>query len=190
MTHFIGPEHKETDLVSDERGITHDCGPDCDSPVSQLIPGEKVSRITQGKSEDEEKDSNHPVEFTRWPVGTCVENPDHVQEDRYYHPMRSPSMEVSQDLSIEDQGQSLHIEICPFDGGCVEEHQKDTRDGENDEEEAGDSAEAEGIGEPKAMALHLRGKDMEEEVMKHHHGSLQIRIRYSGSEDGSPDCRL
>jgi hypothetical protein len=40
------------------------------------------------------------------------------------------------------------------------------------------------------MALHLRGKDMEEEVVIHNHGSLQVRIRYSGSEDGSPDCRL
>ena len=69
-------------------------------------------------------------------------------------------------------------------------HQEDTRDGENDEEKAGDSAEAEGIGELKAMVLHFRRKDMKEEVVIHHHGSLQVRIRYSGSEDGSPDHRL
>ncbi len=98
-------------------------------------------------------------------------------------------MEISQNLSIEDEGQSLHVEISPFDGGRIEEHQEDTGNGENDEEKAGDSAEAEGIGESKAMALHLRGKDMEEEVVIHHHGSLQVRIRYSGSEDGSPDRR-
>ena len=69
-------------------------------------------------------------------------------------------------------------------------HQEDTGDGEDDEEKAGDSAEAEGIGESKAMALHLRGKDMKEEVVIHYHRSLQVRIRYPGSENGSPDRRL
>jgi hypothetical protein len=69
-------------------------------------------------------------------------------------------------------------------------HQEDTGDGEDDEEKAGNSAEAERIGESKTMALHLRGKDMEEEVVIHHHGSLQVRIRYSGSEDGSPESRF
>jgi hypothetical protein len=54
MTHFIGPKHKETDLVSDERGIAHDRGTNGNPPVGQLIPGEKVSCVTQGKREDEE----------------------------------------------------------------------------------------------------------------------------------------
>ena len=69
-------------------------------------------------------------------------------------------------------------------------HQQDTRDGEDDEEKAGDSAEAEGIGELKAMALQLRRKDMEEEVVIHYHGSLQVRIRYSGSENRFPKSRI
>ena len=104
MAYLIRSEHKKTNVLPNEGSISHNSGSNGDSPVSQLIPGEKVSRITQGNSEDEEKDPDHPVEFTRWPVGTCVENPDHVEEDRYHHPMRSPSMEVSQDLSIEDEG--------------------------------------------------------------------------------------
>jgi len=54
MTHFIGPKHEETDLVSDEGGITHDRGSNCNPPVGQLIPGEKVSCVTQSKREDEE----------------------------------------------------------------------------------------------------------------------------------------
>jgi hypothetical protein len=48
-------------------------------------------------------------------------------------------------------------------------HQKDTSDGEDDEEKAGDSSEAEGIGELKTMAFHLSREDMEEEVVKDDH---------------------
>ena len=69
-------------------------------------------------------------------------------------------------------------------------HQQDTGDGEDDEEKARNSSETEGIGESKTMALHLRGKDMEEEVVIDHHGAFQIGIRYSGSEDGSPNGRI
>jgi hypothetical protein len=69
-------------------------------------------------------------------------------------------------------------------------HQEDTGDGEDDEEKARNSSETEGIGESKAMALHLRGKDMKEEVVIDYHGSLQVRIRYPSSENGSPDRRL
>jgi len=31
---------------------------------------------------------------------------------------------------------------------------------------------------------------MEEEVVIDHHGAFQIGIRYSGSEDGAPNCRV
>jgi hypothetical protein len=65
-------------------------------------------------------------------------------------------------------------------------HQKDARNSKDDKKEAGNASQAEGIGESKAMALHLRREDVEEEVMIHHHGSFQIRIRYSSSENGPP----
>ncbi len=99
-------------------------------------------------------------------------------------------MQVSQDLAVENEGETLHIEIGPFDRGGIMKHQENTGDGEDDEEKAGNSSEAEGIGESKAMALHLCGKDMKEEVVIDYHGSLQVRIRYPGSENGSPDRRL
>jgi hypothetical protein len=51
-------------------------------------------------------------------------------------------------------------------------HQEDTGDGEDDEEKAGDSSEAEGIGELKTMAFHLGREDMEEEVVKDDHRSF------------------
>jgi hypothetical protein len=52
------------------------------------------------------------------------------------------------------------------------EHQEDPGDGENDEEEARDSSETEGIGESKSMAFHLGWEDMEKEVVIDKHGSF------------------
>jgi hypothetical protein len=70
------------------------------------------------------------------------------------------------------------------------EHQKNSGDREYDEEKARNSSEAEGIRELKSMAFHLCGKEMEEEIVIHHHRPFQIRIRYSGSEDGAPYSRF
>ena len=65
-------------------------------------------------------------------------------------------------------------------------HQKDARNSKYDKKEAGNASQTEGIGESKAMALHLRWEDVEEKVVEHQHRSLQIRIRYSSSENGPP----
>ncbi len=40
------------------------------------------------------------------------------------------------------------------------------------------------------MTFHLHREDMEEEVIIHEQGSLEIRIRHAGSEDRTPDRRL
>jgi hypothetical protein len=70
------------------------------------------------------------------------------------------------------------------------EHQENTSDGEDDEKEAGNASQTERIGEPEAMAFDFCRKDMEEEVVIDEHGPLQIGIRYSGSEDRTPDRRI
>jgi hypothetical protein len=70
------------------------------------------------------------------------------------------------------------------------EHEEDTGDREDDEKEARDSSEAEGVRELKAVPLYLRGEDMEEKVVIDQQGSFQIRIRYSGPEDGTPWSRI
>ena len=69
-------------------------------------------------------------------------------------------------------------------------HQKDTRNREDDEEQTGDSAQAERVRESKAVAFYLRREDMEEEVVIDEHGTLQIRIGDSGSENGTPYGRI
>ena len=69
-------------------------------------------------------------------------------------------------------------------------HQKDARNSKDDKKEAGNTSQTEGIGESKAMALHLRWEDVEEKVVEHQHGSFQLRIRYSGSKNRSPGFRI
>ena len=69
-------------------------------------------------------------------------------------------------------------------------HQEYASDRKNDEEEKGDSSQTEGIRETEAMALHLRWEDVEEKVVEHEHGSFQIGIGYSGSEDRTPHRRI
>jgi hypothetical protein len=69
-------------------------------------------------------------------------------------------------------------------------HEKNTGDGEDDKEEAGDPSETEGVGETEAVPFYLRRENMEKEVVIDHHGPFQIGIRYSGSEDGTPHCRI
>jgi hypothetical protein len=104
--------------------------------------------------------------------------------------MGRPSVQVSQDLSIENESQRLHVEISSFDRRRIMEHQEDPCDGENDEKETRNASQTECIGEPKAVAFDFCGKDMKEEVVVDEHGSLQIGVRYPGSEDGMPDGRI
>ncbi len=186
MAHFVSPQHKKADVFSDEGRIVHDRCSDGDSPISQLIPGQKVSCVTEAEGEDEEADSDDPVEFPGRSVGTCVKYPDHVKKDGYHHPMGRPPMEVSQDLTIEDECQRLHIKIGSFNRRCIVEHKEDSGDGEDDEEEAGDPTEAKSIGESKTMPFYLGGKDMQKEIVVDEHGPFQIGIGYSGPEDRAP----
>jgi len=70
------------------------------------------------------------------------------------------------------------------------EHQEDACDRQNDEEEARDTPQAEGIGESEAMPFDLSREDMKEEVVVDQQGPLQVCIRYSGPEDGKPKRRV
>jgi len=186
MADLIRPQKKETNIIPDERSIIHNGCSHGDSPISQLIPGEKVSCITESNGQDEKANSNDPIELPGGPVGTCVKDPDHMQEDRHDHPVSSPPMEVSQNLPVKYKGEDLHIEVGPLDRGRVEEHQKNTGDSEDDEEETRNAPQTEGIGESKAMAFDLHREDMEKEVVEHEHGPFQVGVRYSSSKNGTP----
>ena len=113
-----------------------------------------------------------------------------MQEDRYDHRVSGPPVQISQNFSVENEGQGLHIEIGPFSRRRVMEHQENAGDRQNNEEEARDPPQAEGIGESETMAFDLNRENMEEEVVVDQQGPLQVRIRYSGPEDGTPKCRI
>ena len=99
-------------------------------------------------------------------------------------------MQISQNFAVENKRQCLHIEVGPFNGGCIMKHQQDTRDRENDEKEAGNSSQAECVGEAEAVALYLGREDVEEKVIIDQQGPLQVGIRHSRSEDRAPHCRV
>jgi hypothetical protein len=92
MAHLICSQNKEPDIFTEEGSITHDGCSHGDSPISQLIPGEEISCITQGESKDEKTNSDHPVKLSGRAVGTGVEYPNHMKEDCHHHPMSRPSM--------------------------------------------------------------------------------------------------
>ena len=69
-------------------------------------------------------------------------------------------------------------------------HQEYASDRENDEEETGDSSQAECIRETETVTLYLRRKNMKEEVVIDLQGAFQVGIRYSSSEDRTPHRRI
>jgi hypothetical protein len=69
-------------------------------------------------------------------------------------------------------------------------HQEYASDRENDEEETGDSPQAECIRETETVTLYLRRKNMKEEVVIDQQGAFQVSIRYSSSEDRTPHRRI
>lgn len=95
MPHLVSPQQKISNMFSDEWGVSHDRRSHGNTPVSQLVPGKKIPCVTEGKGEDEKKNSDDPVKFPWGPVGTGVKYPDHMEEDGYDHPVGSPAVQIS-----------------------------------------------------------------------------------------------
>jgi hypothetical protein len=69
-------------------------------------------------------------------------------------------------------------------------HQEYASDRKDDEEETGDPPQAKCIREAEAVTAYLGREDMEKKVIIDQQGTLQVRIRHSGSEDRAPHCRI
>ena len=52
------------------------------------------------------------------------------------------------------------------------EHQQDPGDCEDDEEEARNPSQTEGIGEVETVAFHLHREDVKKEILIHDHGTF------------------
>jgi hypothetical protein len=95
MAHFIRSQKKKTNIISNEGSIGHDGRSYGNAPISELIPGEKISCITECQGKNEKANSDHPIKLPGGPVGTRVEYPHHVEEDRHHHSMSRPPMQIS-----------------------------------------------------------------------------------------------
>jgi len=187
MPYLVGSQHEEPDPVSNKGSVAHDRGSYGNTPISKLVPREKISRITQAERQDEKANTNDPVELPRRPVRPRIENPDHMKKDRHYHSMSGPAVQISQNLPIKDESQCLHVKIGSFDGRCVKEHKQNSCKGENQKKKAGNPSQAECERELEAMTFHLHWENVKEETVIHQHGPFQKGIRNSGPEDGTPN---
>jgi len=68
MAHFIRSQKKKTNIISNEGSIGHDGRSYGNAPISELIPGEKISCVTQSQGKDEKANSDHPIKLSRRPV--------------------------------------------------------------------------------------------------------------------------
>src|SRR6266513_3477664 len=88
-----------------------------------------------------------------------------MEPDRDHHRVRRPAVHVADDAAEgDDELQVAHVLIGVTGGGHVIEHQKEPGDGQHDEEEEGQSTEAERVRHPDPGAAHADGVDVKEKV--------------------------
>src|SRR6266542_2089481 len=195
------PEKHEADLVPDHRRVAHHRGADRDRPDGELVPGQQVAGERQQQGEQQQHHADHPVELARRLVGAVVEDPGHVQEHREDHQVGGPSVHISHELAEEHRGrQRLHVvvgELLTQAGRWpVEEHQEDAGDGEQDEQEEGQPAQAERVGQLEAVPLHLHRVQVVQHVVHHGQGAVARGVAVAGAIDGArpedrpPELRL
>lgn len=112
----IPSEEEKPNLLSYERGIAGNARPHGDCPESKLVPGEEIASEAQEHSDNEDDDTDNPVELPWRLVGTCVEHPAHVQEDKEDHGVCRPVVHVPQEHAVgHNKLQVFHIIVSPID---------------------------------------------------------------------------
>jgi len=110
----------------------------------------------QQQGELQEVDANHPVEFTGRLVRTVIEDAGHMEEHREHHQVGRPSVHIP-DQQAEGHAVLQRVDVIP--GRCggrpVEEHQEDAGDRQQDEQEEGQTAEAQRVADLDGVTLHL-----------------------------------
>ena len=68
--------------------------------------------------------------------------------------------------------QCVDVSPCLRRGGAVEEHQENTRDGQQNEEEKAQAAEAQGVADLDRVSLHLHRVKVVEHAVHDHVGTV------------------
>jgi hypothetical protein len=146
-----------------------------------------LERWQQGQQQQDH--SHHPVELARRLVRAGVEDARHVQEDGQHHAVGHPAVHVAHELAEADVGlQPEDVLVRALHGGDVIEHQQDAGDGEAQEEEEGETAQAEGVGDLDVRAVDAGGVEVEEDVGGHREHLVARGVGVAGAEDRAPDA--
>ena len=91
-------------------------GAHSDSPETELIVGQQITREREQQGEHHEQHTDAPIEFARLLIGTGEEDAKHVQPDGDDHQMRGPAVHIAQKLAegdvvfeIQNIAESLHL---------------------------------------------------------------------------------
>ena len=185
-------EQHVVDRVPEHRRVTHHVRADGDRPERQLVPRQQVAGEREQQGERQQDDADHPVELARRLVGAVVEDARHVQEDREHHEVRGPSVHISHERSERDRGlEVLHVRVGVGDRRPVEEHQEDAGDGQQDEQEERQAAEAQRVGDLHRVPLHLHRVKVVQHVVHDHVGTVTGAVGVALAEDrAGPEDRV
>lgn len=92
-------DQRKAHLISEDGCIRTHVGSNGYGPQRQLIPWEQIPGEGEQQREEQEHDSNDPVEFARWLVRTVVEHAAHVEEHGEHHDVGTPPMHVAHHLA-------------------------------------------------------------------------------------------
>ena len=128
--------------------------------------------------------ADDPVELARRLVRAVVEDAAHVQEHGEHHEVRAPSMHVAHERAEPHRGlELLHVAPRERFGRPVEEHQEDAGDGEQDEQEEAQPAEAERVADLHRVPLHLHRVQVVQHVVHDHVGAVPGAVGVALPED-------
>ena len=173
-------------LAADEGDGGGDVGADGDGPVGELIPGEQVTRVAEEQGDEQEDDTDDPVELAWSTVGSAIEDFEHVGEDEEDHSLSGPAMEVAEEESGgDDELEVLHVGVGLGDGGVVVEHEQDAGGDEDEEGPEGEGSEVPGGAELQHSGADFGGEEVEEEVLLDGEGAMQRTVPGTATEDGA-----
>ena len=151
-----------------------------------MIPRQEVAGERQQQGEGEQHYADDPVELSGGFVGAVIEDSCHVEKYGQHHQMGGPAVHVAHQQTEGDGAfQGGDVVPCGHGVGAVEEHQEDAGDGQQDEQEEAETAEAEGVAHSHGVAFHLHGVEVIEDAVHDHIRAVAGAVGVASAEDGA-----
>ena len=165
-------------------------GTNRDRPDGQLIPRQQVPGKGEQERQEQQNDTDNPIEFSWRFVTARQEHSIHVQPDGNHHGVCPPAMQFPQHAQRRDIAQCQHVGIGPFGGGAIVEHQQHARDDLDQKQEEGDPAHAPGVAERNSLFIDGDGMQVQEEIGQDNRRTIAAVDRCGVSENTLPNLRV